>query len=148
MLKGAIAAIILLVATAANIQAQHAYRLSEKDMKELLKRIEKQSESFRSSLKSALEHSRFDDTKAEDRINDFVKDFEKATEHLRGRFDEDRSASPEAEEVLRRAARIDGFMERHRLTPRAQSDWAALRSNLEALAEAYNVSWSWNESRR
>lgn len=141
----AIAVITLVFGLATTVQAQHAYRLSEKQMKDLLKRIEKQSETFRSSLKSALEHSRYDDTKAEDRINDFVKEFEKATEHLKNRFDEDRSASPEAEEVLRRAARIDSFMERQRLSPRAESDWAALRSSLDALAEAYNVTWSWDE---
>jgi DNA repair exonuclease SbcCD ATPase subunit len=109
----------------------------------LLERIEKGAESFRSSLKDALGDSRFDDTKSEDRINDFVKEFESATDRLEDRFDDDRSATGAVEEVLRRASSIDNFMLRHRLSPRAQSDWAGLRRNLDELAQAYNVAWSW-----
>ena len=140
----AIAVMTLVVGMAV---AQSPFRLSEKDMKDLLKRIDKQAESFRGSLKSALNHSRLDHSKAEDRINDFVKGFEEATEKLKHRFNDEHSASSEVEEVLRRAARIDDFMIRHQLSPRAESDWAALRRNLDSLAEAYNVSWSWDRPR-
>jgi len=128
--------------------AQQPYRLSEKEMKSLLARIDKQAEHFRDSLKSALDHSSIDDTKAEDRINDFVKDFEKSTERLKERYGDKHSASAEVEEVLSRAARIDSFMRRHELSPRVESDWAALRASLDSLAEAYGVSWSWSERDR
>jgi hypothetical protein len=136
---------LLLTGLAGGVAAQSAYRLSEKEMKDLLSRIDKQAATFRSSLKTALNHSRFDDTKEEDHINDFVKGFEQATERLKHHYDEKSSASSDVEEVLRRAARIDVFMERHHLSPRAESDWAALRQNLDALADAYGVSWSWTE---
>jgi hypothetical protein len=126
---------------------EHAYRLSDREMRDLLSRIDKQAERFRGSLKSALNHSRFDDSKTEDRINDFVKGFEQATEHLKHRYTEKRSASTEAEEVLNRAERIDDFMERHHLSPRAESDWGALRASLDELASAYNVTWSWTDRR-
>jgi len=140
-----VATTVLLIALAGNVAAQSAYRLSEKEMKDLLSRIDKQAATFRSSLKSALNHSRIDDSKEEDRINDFVKRFEQATERLKHRYNDKSTASSDVEEVLSRAARIDSFMERHHLSPRAESDWAALRQNLDALAEAYNVSWSWTE---
>jgi Rad3-related DNA helicase len=143
-----VATMLLLIAVAGSVAAQSAYRLSEKEMKDLLSRIDKQAETFRGSLKQALNHSRFDDSKEEDRINDFVKRFEQATERLKHHYDEKSSASSDVEEVLNRAARIDDFMERHHLSPRAASDWAALRQNLDALAEAYNVSWNWTEHRR
>ena len=143
----ALAALVLIsVGLLGAVQAQeHAYRLSDREMRELLSRIDKQAEKFRGSLKSALNHSRFDDSKTEDRINDFVKGFESATERLKHQYNEKRSASGEAEEVLNRAGRINEFMERHHLSPKAESDWAALRSNLDELASAYNVSWSWTE---
>jgi hypothetical protein len=70
------------------IQAQRPYRLSEQDMKNLLERIEKGADRYRSSLKEALGESRFDDTKAEDNINQFVKNFEVATDRLQARFDD------------------------------------------------------------
>ena len=140
-----VAGMVLLIGLAGSVAAQNPYRLSEKEMKDLLARIDKQAERFRGSLKSALNHSRLDDTKQEDRINDFVKGFEEATERLKHRYGEKNSASSDVEEVLRRAARIDNFMERHHLSPRAESDWAALRQNLDALADAYGVTWSWTE---
>jgi cytochrome c556 len=118
-------------------------RLSDEQVKRLLVRIEKSADNFRSSLKHALDHSRFDDTKAEDEINRFVKDFEAATDRWRKRFDARDTASDAAQEVLNRAARIDGFILRHRLTERAQNDWATLRSDLDELARAYGISWSW-----
>ena len=139
----AIAAVGILFGLAAEVQAQHAHRRSEKEMKELLERFEKSADKFRHSLDAALDHSSLDNTKAEDRINDFVKGFEQATDRLKGRFGDDRSAASAVEEVLRRAARIDDFMISHEIRSRAQSDWSALRGNLDELAAAYSVSWNW-----
>ena len=141
-------ALILIVGLATSVAAQSLYRISEKEMKDLLSRIDKQAAAYRSSLKDSLDHSRIDDSKEEDRINDFVKGFEKATERLKDRYNDKNTASAEVEEVLRRAARIDSFMDRHDLSSRAESDWSALRQNLDTLAEAYSVSWSWSDRRR
>ncbi|HWP44975.1 MAG TPA: hypothetical protein VNO14_17160 [Blastocatellia bacterium] len=139
----AMMAMISLAGLSSIVQAQRPYRLSEREMRNLLERIEKGADRFRSSLDDALDRTRFDDTRAEDRINDFVRDFEEATDRLESDFDDDRAAVGAAEEVLRRAARIDDFMIRHRLSPRAHSDWTYLRSNLDELARAYNVTWTW-----
>lgn len=141
-------ALILIVGLATSVAAQSLYRISEKEMKDLLSRIDKQAAAYRSSLKDSLDHSRIDDSKEEDRINDFVKGFEKATERLKDRYNDKNTASAEVEEVLRRAARIDSFMDRYDLSSRAESDWSALRQNLDTLAEAYSVSWSWSDRRR
>lgn len=144
----AVAVMVLLIGLAGTVRAQEAYRLSEREMKDLLSRIDKQSEAFRGSLKHAMNHSRLDDTKSEDRINDFVKGFTEATERLKHRYGDKHTASADVEEVLNRAARIDDFMTRHQLSSRAESDWAALRSNLDSLAEAYSVTWSWTDRAR
>ena len=139
----AIATATVLLSLAADVQGQHAYRRTEKEMKELLERIERGAGKFRHSLNGALDHSRLDHSKAEDRINDFVKRFDQATDRLKSRFDDDRSAASVVEDVLRRASEIDGFMRRHELRSDAQSDWADLRRNLDELAAAYSVSWDW-----
>jgi hypothetical protein len=129
------------------VEAQQAFRLSEKEMKDLLKRVEDGADRFKTSLKKALSDSRFDDTRAENRINDFVKGFDKAAERLKDKFSDERSASGEVEKVLRRAARIDGFVSRNELTPEARADWSSLRAYLDELAVAYNVSWDWSRPR-
>jgi len=121
-----------------------AYRLNDKEVDRMIKQIEKQSDRFRSSIDSALDKSRFNGSSREDDINAFVKEFYQETKRLHDRFDSHKSTAPDVESVLQRAARIDGFMRRYPLTPRAQDDWSTLRSYLDQLAEAYNVGWQWN----
>ncbi len=146
MLANAVGVLIIaLLVSQGNItHARQSYRLTEKEMKALLERIERGADRFRNSLGKMLDVSALDDTKAEDNINHFVKEFEAATDHLKHRFDDDQSAAGDVEEVLRRAARIDGFMTRSGMNSRAQEDWAELRRNLDQLATAYNVSWNWD----
>ena len=139
-----ILAVMILVGQAMAAQDERPFRLNDGQVKELLKRLDSNAESFRKSLHSALEHSSFDDTNAEDRINDFVKEFANATDRLKDHFSKKHSAASDVEEVLRRAQRIDAFMHRHDLTDRAQGDWSRLRRNLDELAAAYNVSWQWS----
>jgi cytochrome c556 len=119
------------------------HRVSETQMKSLVAEIEMQSDRFRKSLDHALDQTHFDGTKAEDNINQFVKDFEVATDRLKDRFDDDNAATMTVLEVLRRASRIDTFMQRHPLMPTAQTDWRSLRGNLDRLANAYHTSWRW-----
>lgn len=140
---GTIIAVLLVTGLFSVTEAQHPFRRTEEQMKELLKRIETGADRFRKSLDSALDSSRIDGTKREDNINSFIKDFEQATSRLKDRYDDDQTASSTVEEVLRRATFIDDFTRRHSLTPEAQIDWQRLRRDLSDLATAYNVTWSW-----
>src|SRR5215813_5681142 len=133
----------LLISTSKAQEIGAPYRLRDKDVERILRRIEQQSDHFRSSVDSALDKSRFNGTHREDDINSFIKDFYEQTKHLRNRFDKHQSASADVEAVLDRAARIDDFMSRNRLSSKAQDDWSTLKSNLDELASAYNVSWRW-----
>ena len=119
------------------------YRLSDKEVEQVIHRIEKQSDKFRSSLDSALDKSRFDGTRREDDINAFVKEFYKETKQVHDHFDNHKSTGADVESVLDRAAAIDQFMRRNRLNSRAQNDWSTLRTNLAELARVYNVTWHW-----
>ena len=119
------------------------YRLSDKDVEQIIHRIESQSDKFRSSLDSALDKSRFNGTRREDDINAFVKDFYKETKRLHDHFDNHKSTGADVQSVLDRAAAIDQFMRRNRLSRKAQDDWSTLRMNLDELARAYNVTWRW-----
>lgn len=134
------------LAAAAQLHAQvvgQPYRLSDKEVGRMIKQIEDQTKTFRKSLDSALDHSRFNRTNREDNINSFVKAFEEQTKRLHDRFDDHKSVAADVEAVLNRAAAIDGFMTRQRLSGRAEEDWFSLRTRLDELAQAYNVSWGW-----
>jgi hypothetical protein len=134
----------LLVSTSEAQVIGQPYRLSDKEVERIIRRIEQQSDHFRSSLDSALDKSRFNGTNREDDINSFIKDFYEQTKHLRNGFDKHESTAPDVEAVLDRAARIDDFMRRNSLSAKAQDDWSTLKSNLDELAAAYNVSWRWD----
>jgi hypothetical protein len=139
-------ACVLTALFAANGAAQvigQPYRLSDKDVEQIIHRIEQQSDRFRSSLDDSLDKSRFNGTNREDDINTFVKEFYEQTKTLHDKFDDHKSTAPDVQSVLERAVRIDGFMRRNRLSSRAQDDWSTLKTNLDELAAAYEVSWRW-----
>lgn len=121
------------------------FRLNDREVSRIIRRIEQQSDRFRSSLDSALDKSRFNGTAREDNINAFVKNFYRETKNLHDRFNSHRSAAADVQLVLDNAARIDSFMRRYPLSSRAQDDWFALKANLDELALAYNVTWRWSE---
>jgi predicted glycoside hydrolase/deacetylase ChbG (UPF0249 family) len=119
------------------------YRISDKEVEDVIHRLESQSDKFRKSLDSALDKSRFDGTRREDDINAFVKDFYKETKTLHDHFDSHKSTTSDVQTVLDRAAQIDQFMRRNRLKKDAQKDWTVLRAYLDELARVYNVTWRW-----
>src|ERR1041385_1999471 len=91
------------------------YRVNDKEVERIIRRIEQQSDRFRSSLDSALDKSRFNGSHREDDINSFIKDFYEQTKRLRHQFDSHKSAAPDVQSVLDRAAHIDELMRRKRV---------------------------------
>jgi hypothetical protein len=131
------------LATPTMSQAQEPSRLSDDQVERLLERIEKAADKFRGSLEDALDKSRVDDSRLEDDVNRYVREFEAATDRLEKRFDDDKSSAEDVREVMTRAASINGMMGRFEFTDRAQSDWRLLRSDLNELARAYGVTLEW-----
>jgi hypothetical protein len=128
--------------TRAQVEGQ-PYRISDREVSRLLDRIKSKTNTFRESLKKALNKSRLDRTQREENINDFVKAFEEETKRLDDHFDHHKSTGADVDSVLQRASRIDTFMTLHPLDARVQGDWATLRADLELLANAYSISWQW-----
>ncbi|HEX8473385.1 MAG TPA: YMGG-like glycine zipper-containing protein [Pyrinomonadaceae bacterium] len=124
--------------------SQRPYRITDREVERIIQRLETNTDRFQSSLGTTLDSSRIDNTRREDRINEFVREFEVATDQLRTRFNSRASVAADVENVLTRAQRIDNFMQRNRLGARAESDWALVRTDLDALARTYSVAWNWN----
>lgn len=116
-----------------------------RDVRQLISRIETNTNAFRSHLQDALNNTRIDNTRREDNVNQLVQEFEDATDHLRDRYNGSMSnSSSDAQEVLQHAARIDRFMTRYNVGGTAASDWLTLRSDLDQLALAFNIPSQWN----
>ncbi len=127
--------------TVRNTDINTAYRVSDSQVQTLLERIETRTDTFKGTLNRALDQSRINGTDREDNINEFVSNFEKATDDLRGRFDDRKSVNTDVQEVLTRAAYINRFMTNNRLNSTAQRNWRDIRTDLSTLAGYYNVSF-------
>lgn len=113
------------------------------NVREIIRELESDTDRFKGSLDTALDHSRLNGSRAEDEINGYVKRFEEATDRLRDRA-EDREHAPNlAREVLNRGRSINAFMRSHRLGGRAESDWAQVRTDLNRLSNSYYINWRW-----
>ena len=143
-----LAVLMALVSSAGAQVPGQPYRISDRDVARLLDQIKSKTGTFRDSLKKALNQSRLDRTTREDDINAYVKAFEEETKRLDDNFHHHKSTVPDVDSVLQRASRIDTFMTLHPLDARVQGDWAALRADLELLANAYNISWQWGREWR
>lgn len=113
------------------------------NVRETIRQLETDTDSFKSSLDRALDHSTLNGSRAEDEINGFVKNFEEATDRLRDRAEDREYAPGLAREVLNRGRAINNFMTTHRLAKAAETDWARVRSSLNRLAAGYNLRWRW-----
>lgn len=130
------------------VATQRAYRVNDSQVETLLRRIETRSDTYRRSLNTALDRSRFNNTGAEDNINEFVKDFENSTDMLRRNFDGRTSVDMDVSNVLVRAARIDDFMKRNlRREYTAQRDWRNLRTDLNTLSSYYSLAFNLDNRR-
>ena len=125
--------------------AQRPYQVSDQQVRTLLNRIENRTNVFRRNLDNALDRSRYDSTRREENINNYVTDFAAATDRLQERFNQRQDVTRDVEEVLSRGQAIDNLMRNNRLTT-AQRDWNSLRSDLRTLAGYFNVGWNWDNS--
>ena len=78
-------------------------------------------------------------------MNEALRGFKKATDQVRIRFDARQLVSDDVQRLLDQAQPLEKFMRDNPLTDRARSDWSTLRTNLNLLAKAYNISPSWDK---
>lgn len=110
----------------------------------IVTRIETNTDTFKESLDEALDRGRLDGTRTEDEINRYVADFEQATDRLRDNVGDRRGTAEDVQEVFNRSIVIDEFMQRNRLTTRAQRDWTLVNDDLNRLGRAYRVAYRRN----
>ncbi len=108
----------------------------------LIKRVEQRTDVFVRQFDRALDNSRLDGTRREDRLNERARQLETAADELRREFDRGDSLQENRDEVQRLvniASQIDKVIRRGRVGSGVQSSWRNLRSELNALARVYNV---------
>ena len=126
--------------TPMKVDSNRSFRLSENELTQLILQIENGGDIFRVSLTDAFFRRPYDRTRSEGNMNDAVRGFKKATNQVRIHFDAGQLVSDDVQRLLDQALPLENFMRDNPLTDRATSDWSTLRTNLNLLANAYNIS--------
>lgn len=129
-----------------SIQAQpQPNRNNTHQVGNMLQRLERSSSRFRNSLNLALVQRSVDQTRPQNDVSTFESGFELAIKQFRYQFTRRLAVATDVESILQKASPINSFINQNTLNPRAQNDWASVRTDLNTLASAYGVSWQWNQ---
>jgi len=126
--------------TPMKVDSNRLFRLSETELTQLIQQIEDGGDKFRVSLSDAFDLRPSDHTRVEANMNDALRDFKKATDQVRIRFDAKQLVSDDVQRLLDQARPLELFMRDKTLTDRSRSDWSTLRTNLNLLGNAFNLS--------
>ncbi len=140
ILVGFFATVMLFaVGTVTNAQG----RLSKGEVDRIIKNLENRTDSFVNQFDKSLDNSRLDGSRREDNLNKKARQLETAVDELRREFDRRDSWAENKDEVrrcLNLGRDIDVAMRNRRLGNTTERNWAAVRSELNALARAYRLS--------
>ena len=138
----------LLGALAIPVLAQDANREvveTRTDVRTIVRKLADRTGEFKSHFNDAIEHSLMDGTKLEDRAKHRADDLHDAAKKLEDVFGDkkdknDPKVRDQVDKTLAAAADVNRVMQEHRFTDRLQREWEVLRSDLNALAEVYELS--------
>ncbi|MBA2502345.1 MAG: hypothetical protein H0V27_05640 [Pyrinomonadaceae bacterium] len=118
------------------------------NVRDAIRRVASRSGEFKDRLDDALDNSRYDGSRREDRLVGVADDFHDTAERLRGRYNNGRNnnnSEAEARRLFQLAARIDSFISRNNsFDSRVRSQWYSLRQDLNVIANAYNINGNYN----
>jgi hypothetical protein len=132
------AALVLALVCALPAALPAAERMTDEQVKKLIEDIDGGYRTW----KQDLERENLDDAVIRSaertvKVKDFLRDFDKDIDTLKGRFKPGYAASPEVIVLLRRGSDVELRNRRQNLTPR--SAWSALSAKLGSLAAAYEL---------
>lgn len=128
---------LMLAMFAATLPAQT--RMSDRDVEHMMHNLSQDARTFRSSYSSAINHSTIRHTSQARDAQQQAKTFVEQTKGLYDIFRHHKKAGDALSTVLDSAGKIEGQMAGLDLGPKVASDWARIRSELDALAQAYNL---------
>ncbi len=112
-----------------------------RNLQSTIKNLKNRSNQFERRIDRALDNSRYDERRREDRLNELARNFANATQRLDDEYDNRRDyndSQDEAQRVLTLGSQIDRAISRARLDNNVQNDWNRIRQDLQVLASAYN----------
>ncbi len=116
-----------------------ADRLTDRDVKALISRIEQARDKFDEELDSKLKASVVRQPSGEVNVKDVLNDFQESIDRVEERLKPEYAASAEVGTLLRRGSGIDAFFRQQPPGTKGESEWNRLASDLKVLAVAYGA---------
>ena len=116
-------------------------RLTDRDVKALVARIEDGRDKFDDALDSDLKNKVLRGPNGEVNVKNFLDDFQKNIDRLEERLKPDYAASAEVATLLKQGTSIDNFFRQHAPGTRGESEWNRLAADLKALGGAYGAAF-------
>ena len=132
---------LLLFGISAQVQANDPMtRMSDKDVKSLVKKIEDHEKKFERALDSKFKRSVIRGPGGEIDISGYLDDLEGDIKRFGDRFDGSYSASAEIKDLMERADMMNGYIRNHP-EMKGANEWDVFGSGLQRLAGAYGTTF-------
>lgn len=109
-------------------------------IRDIVRRIQTDTTNLRNSAQNAADRGNY----RMNELNKLLANLDAATIQLDRRLGSRRDSTQDARLVLDRATPIDNFFTTNRIRSGTLGDWQRLRSDLDQLAQAYNLNWQWS----
>ena len=117
-------------------------RYDERHLRDSIHRLDRLAKDFERDLDRALDRSRVDGTRQEDRINAQGHDFRRAVRSLRSSFGNGRDLNrsrDEAQRVLNEARQFERIGRLRAVDNRVASGWSQIQRELRIISDAYGL---------
>ena len=134
-------AIALLLSLLPLPQAAPAARMTDKEVKELIDRVDEDRDRFEDQLDGKVKHTVLRGPAGEVDVSKFLDDLQENVDKLKGRFENDYSAGSEVATVLRQGSAVQRHMSTQPPNMKGASEWNRLAGSLNQLAVAYGTTF-------
>jgi len=143
-----VAGALLFLAPFGSIRGQDANRdvvTTRSDIGAVVGRLSKSTGEFKGRFDEAVSHSMIDGTRVEANAKHRADDLHDAAKRLADVFHDKKDKNnpavrEQADKTIAAASELNRVMVHHRFTDQLQRDWEMLRSDLNALAQVYDLS--------
>ena len=111
-------------------------------LRDVARRLESRSRDLERDVDYLLDHSRYDGSRREDRINSEVQGFRRAADRFQNVAGDSQDlyrSRDDAQRLFTEAAQVDRLLSRIRLDSRTFNDWAQIRADLRTVADIYGI---------
>ena len=143
--KRTISVLILFALGLIAVSAQAQRAPNRVQVSSILQRLERSSNRFRQSVQNLPQGYGNVETCSQNDTNSFESAFSSALNQFRDRFNRRQATSADVQNILQNATGVNGCVNAYRSNTQAQNDWTQVRTDVNALANAYGVSPQWNQ---